>query len=386
MSYRPGKSARKMYRHKARYGTAGMSKRQLRALAREMDIGVNPKRRRGKKHRAQHSSLTRERGGHEEGGWYYDDVQVSHRKAFRRPGAAAAYAKRMARRHAGSVNDTVRRGVGEFETWQHGRRGSLLRESGRPEYNPGYYRGRRNTRRYRNPQGNSTLLKRYWALEPGTSPQNLLIGRGIRTSMTDAEEMQATRLARKITGERSPWGRSRRGRNPKRDGTPTRGEKRRSKYETHLAAIVQRGEETKAKLKLVKRAPIGKKTPHHYEEHAPLKPHVVEAAELREIPSAPAAERAEISDAMHELNEAHAHLLGRLKSMDEGAPDDEVELIQGQIADIAKQKKKLREATAAPVMSNPRPRGGRRYHLRGLASYGRALRRYCNAIHAYCRR
>lgn len=42
--YRPGRKSRKMYRHYERYGTAGMSRKQLRALAREMDIGVNPRR------------------------------------------------------------------------------------------------------------------------------------------------------------------------------------------------------------------------------------------------------------------------------------------------------------------------------------------------------
>lgn len=54
MTYRPGRSARKMYRHKARYGTAGMSKRQLRALRREMDIGVNPRRKKRRNPRSRY--------------------------------------------------------------------------------------------------------------------------------------------------------------------------------------------------------------------------------------------------------------------------------------------------------------------------------------------
>ena len=116
------------------------SKKKAMALARTHGGSVlmnNPKR----KWAAQHASLTRERGGHEEGGWYYDDVQTYGRKAFRRPGAAAAYAKRQARKSGETVNDTVRRGIGEFETWQHGRKGNLLMSKGRPQYNPRPQRG-----------------------------------------------------------------------------------------------------------------------------------------------------------------------------------------------------------------------------------------------------
>ena len=54
VSYRAGKAARSMYQHKARHGTAGMSMRQLRALRREMDIGVNPRRGRRNPKRARY--------------------------------------------------------------------------------------------------------------------------------------------------------------------------------------------------------------------------------------------------------------------------------------------------------------------------------------------
>ena len=70
MTYRPGKTARKMYRHKDRYGTAGMSRKQLKALAREMDIGVNPRGHRG--HRSKARSL------HSKSRSYLDSVTDSY--------------------------------------------------------------------------------------------------------------------------------------------------------------------------------------------------------------------------------------------------------------------------------------------------------------------
>ncbi len=103
---------------------------------------ANPKRKRGKKYRAQHVQQSRSYGGAEEGGWWYTETDTSFRKSFRRPGAAEAYAKRKAKRHGSSINDFRESRHDDVSTWQHGPRKDMKRATlRRPRYNP--RRGRR---------------------------------------------------------------------------------------------------------------------------------------------------------------------------------------------------------------------------------------------------
>jgi hypothetical protein len=94
-------------------------------------------------------------------------------------------------------------------------------------------------------------------------------------------------------------------------------------------------------------------------------------------------ERAEISSAMRELNEALLYLQLQLKDIDPEAPDDEREQIMDQIAGIAKQKKKLREV-APEMASATNPPRRRRYRLTGLRQYTQACRAYCRTAKRCC--
>lgn len=413
-SYRPRKRAKRMYRHYDRYGTAGMSRRQIQELARESDIGANP---RGRRHtHADHEKLSRystrwgtvlNRGWAKEG---RASTTPGRWKMLRKWGAAT----NRASRDAGTVysrlimqktkwGKTVREAHGDVSAYRRWSKRRLSPKAAR------LLAGHRNPkRRGRNPdifdndpRDGYTVTsngEHYRVSSKYVSYQDLgsgwyFVGRGIAERDVDAAIKRDQ---------------ARRGRNPKRDGTPTRGEVRRTKYLTHLDSLIQRAEETKAKLKLIKKTPIGATTPHHYESHPALKTEIREEA-MREttgeravpaVIASAAVESKVMSQAMHDLNEAHAYLLQKLRELGEEGPDDEIAEIQDQIGDIAKQKRKLRAEAAEPVASNPRRRNpygrnpsrghshrhGRTWRLRGLPAYARALGRYCDAIHHYCTR
>lgn len=179
--------------------------------------------------------------------------------------------------------------------------------------------------------------------------------------------------------------------NPKRDGTATRGEKRRANYLLHLETLVQRGEDMKAKLKLVKKAPIGKKSPHHYVEPSPLRAEIRAEAMVpsqAQVEAITHADDSEFAEQMRLLNSAHARLQAVLRDKGEDISDAEHEEVMNQITQVAKQKKALRlkyeKSPAVPsTASNPgrrRHRWARTHHLVGLRSYTDALRRYNHAL------
>lgn len=183
--------------------------------------------------------------------------------------------------------------------------------------------------------------------------------------------------------------------NPKRDGTPTRGERRRANYLLHLEGLIQRGEETKAKLKLVKKAPIGKKTPHHYDAPSPLRAEIRAEAMVPtqvQVEQIQHAEDSEFSEQMRLLTSALARLQQVLRDKGEDISDEEHEQVIKQINEIAKQKKALRlkyeKSAAVPTTaSNPgrrRHRWARTHRLVGLHDYTTALRRYNSTLDRIC--
>lgn len=165
----------------------------------------------------------------------------------------------------------------------------------------------------------------------------------------------------------------RRMRNPKRDGTPTRGELRKVKYVQHLKVIAEKGQEARGRIEsltgsLPKPAegifmPLGKRVlsraesgPRH-DDIPQQAPPVIAAAsshpEARNILS-----RISDIDLLLKDFKTQLHELG-----DSEENEPEVELVHSEIEKFARQKKALREKlealSGASVATNPRRRGRR---------------------------
>lgn len=335
----PGRAGRgrsellEVYRHFKRYGTTGMTHRQLQILRKEMDLDQrNPRGHRG--------------------------------------------SRRKNRRHRSVFESTSKHG-GRFRF----RRGRI--EVPRGSYRGGYIHGRRNP--------SPVLLGDYKGHSLIETKRNEIQIDGPGGCWLAPSVATAHREIERANRELNARPRA----NPKRDGTATRGEKRRANYLLHLESLVTRGEEMKAKLKLVKKAPIGKKTPHHYVEPSPLR------AEIRAEAMVPAqaqvdaiqhSEDSEFAEQMRMLNGAHGRLQQVLRDKGEAISDAEHEQLINEISSIAKQKKALRakydKSAAVPATaSNPgrrRHRWARTHHLIGLRSYTEALRRYNHTLERIC--
>lgn len=175
-------------------------------------------------------------------------------------------------------------------------------------------------------------------------------------------------------------------RNPKRDGSPTRGELRKGKYSTYLKTISQRGKDAEAILARVHGVPAT--------SSAAVKEHVPSASvAVMDAPPAKIEAVVEHAEAKHlrsridELNILHKDLLAQVNEMgDDDLAAYEVSQLQDQAAKIAKQRGLLRaKAQQLGIMTNPRPRGHRHQVLVGLNAYGQALKRLHQAIHAHRR-
>jgi hypothetical protein len=276
--YKPGRKAARMYRHYEQHGTAGMTKRQLRALAREMDL-INP----GRRHR-----------GH----------RAKNRRHFR-----------------------------IFEsTGTHSGRFRYRRGKHKVDRAVGYIHGRRN---------------------------------------------------------------------PKRDGTPTRGEKRAVKREAWLRTVVQRGKDAEAILSRVKSAPVTSLAA--VKEHVPEALKVIEqAAPVAVAEAAPAIaaavehqEAAYLKSRISDLNELIADLERDIEKADAAGEDAEAEDLMEQKVKLVRQKKALKDKAdgLGITLTNPgrrrnpgRGRRSGRIVLVGLKAYGRALRAYRSALKSKKRR
>ena len=269
-------------------------------------IRYNPK----KKWRAQYVRKSRERGGHEEGGWYYDEITTAGRKSFKRPGAAAAYAKRMHRKYGTPVGEWSGR-WDDQEQIQHGRRDRLLKESGRPQYNP-------------------------------------------------------------------------RHRNPKRDGSATRHEKRMTKYADYLRQISKRGQDAHSELlRLLGRdgAKAGPDVVHAEPVLKAPKTATQEAHPPHYATETTASEEGYVKQRIHEVNLLMEDVQDQMKGLgdaDEGLMDE----LTTQLTKLSKQRKMLKEKLESlMVKTNPRRRRyGRRMNPARARRYKQALLRFRDAL------
>ncbi len=193
----------------------------------------------------------------------------------------------------------------------------------------------------------------------------------------------------------------RRGRNPKRDGTPTRGEKRAVKYVEHLRTIMAASENARLEFQRLTGAvakvgseihkPIGPRALKHVAKaHAEAWESEHEGQLERELThhtgqlSAPSvaavvAEHPElkfITSQISDLDSAIEHFKGEIRDLpkDDLSEDDEARL-QEEIAKLAHQKKKLRARlleVAPATATNPRRRGRGRIRSHSLAAIRRA--------------
>lgn len=168
--------------------------------------------------------------------------------------------------------------------------------------------------------------------------------------------------------------------NPKRDGTPTRGERRGDKYKDHLRKIRERGQKAAEELnKLLGResaAPVGHAEP-------AFKAPKTETQEAH--PGHYAAELSSEQKAMREQLASVNALMGDIRDQLRDIGDDETlaDGLSEQLIKLGKQRKALMDL-ATPAQTNPRRRAGmfrlRRFHPARIAAYRRALRELRNAV------
>jgi hypothetical protein len=200
---------------------------------------------------------------------------------------------------------------------------------------------------------------------------------------------------RVLTGKGRRKGHNRR-RNPKRDGTATRGEKRAVKREAWLRTVMQRGKDAEAILHRVKSVPAS--APAAVKEHVPeaAREAATAAVAVIEQQIAPAVEHAEaamIRSRVQDLNELIADLERDIEKADAAGEDAEAEDLMEQKVKLVRQKKVLKDKADGLGISltNPRRRNpgrgrSRRHVLVGLKAYGRALNAYRSALRSKKRR
>lgn len=205
--------------------------------------------------------------------------------------------------------------------------------------------------------------------------------------------------------------------NPKRDGSPTRGEKRKVKYLEYLKAIAERGQEARSKIAGMTGAvpkaeagifePMGKRAVAHAVKEHTKSWETQHREELQRkhdaddglAPEAPAAapavvespELRHITSRLHDLDVLHKDYQAQLTELevDEDQNAGEIEMIHGEIAKLAKTKKVLREKLSElqPTATNPRRRGrGRVRRIRISPRAAHRLRRASYAAGVACAR
>jgi hypothetical protein len=157
-------------------------------------------------------------------------------------------------------------------------------------------------------------------------------------------------------------------RNPKRDGTPTRGELRKVKYVQHLKVIAEKGQEARGRIAALTGAlpkpesgiflPLGKRVLAHAES-GPRHDDIPQQAPPV-VATAPA--HPEARNILSRISDIDALLKDYKDQLRELGHSDEVEsevgVIHGEIEKFARQKKALRERLEGlAVATNPRRRG-----------------------------
>ncbi len=190
----------------------------------------------------------------------------------------------------------------------------------------------------------------------------------LRKSRHFLESLRSRRVARL----EDRW---RKRRNPKRDGTATRGEKRQSKYKDHLRAIRERGQKAADELNRL----LGRGV-HKAASEPMLRAEKTPTQEAHPAHYAPE-ESSDQKYARQQLANVNA-LMADLRDQLRDIGDDEAlaDGISEQLVKLGKQRKALMDV-AQPVMSNPRRRSSRRrLHPSGKARYATALKRLRSAV------
>jgi hypothetical protein len=377
-----------MYRKLEKRGAGALNKRELKLLRRESDIGVNPRGHRGHKRKNRRHFLIHDstrvhlsnrfryrRGRHEvhrafrKRGYIHGRRNPRYaapwslkgsslRAHWREQQAKVATTRRYARAPTARYARTNPHRDGRPTK---GERRGARRRGGRFDYEPDYS-GYVPRRRRRNPLGcRMSKQSMFHELKHHASRYR----------------PQKQRVAIVLSTLRKC------GRNPKRDGTPTRGELRKGKKSEYLKLIMQRGKDAEAILHRIHAVPAASKA-----AVAELLPQVSVA--VAETPKVVAAvEHAEarfLRSRIDELGILHADLLEQIRDLgdDDVAADDAAALME-QAAKIAKQRGLIRaKAQSLGIQTNPRPRGSHgRKVLVGLRAYGVALKRLHAAIRSH---
>ncbi len=382
MTYRPGRSARSMYRHKSRHGTAGMSKRQLRALAREMDIGVNPKRHRG--HRSKPRSRREGRRGYtdSESDRSFSYPTMSRRDKQYRKMVGKRYSKRSRRMPPSYRRMRASEAEYRLRNPLDGLHEDVIENVINGMVNPykgRYYTGRKSTRSAWNPKGASFEAKVRAELAEARAALSRDSARAYSGSRHHSLKRRVEQLEAKlaqVSKRRNPVLM-----NPKRDGSMTKGEKRLQKHAEWLREIAERGRKATAMLKGMRTVPAASHVA--AAEHAAdkLNSATIEKA-MEGVPAAVAkvetvvehAEAAFIKSRIHDISELISDLERDIEKADAAGEDAEAEELMDQKIKLAKQRTDLKaKATGLGIQMNPRPRSRRRTVLVGTRAYARAL-------------
>lgn len=166
-------------------------------------------------------------------------------------------------------------------------------------------------------------------------------------------------------------------RNPKRDGTPTRGEKRQGRFKDHLRTLRDRGQ--KAAIELNKL--LGRAAPRGHEEPVLKAPQTeTQLAHPGHYAAEESADQKYIREQLANVNALMADIREQLRDI--GDDETLADGLTEQLVKLGKQRTALTAMVgsgAAPAMTNPRPsRRGRfrfrRFHPAHKAAYRRALR------------
>lgn len=201
-----------------------------------------------------------------------------------------------------------------------------------------------------------------------------------RKKWRSANYRASRQLAKHYRQRRNPY-------NPKRDGTPTRGEKRKEKYKDYLRSIRAKGEKASAELnKLLGRG-----------VHKPHGEAVLKAPRTDTQEAHPGHYAAELTSdqkfAQESASQIEATMADIRSQMRELEDDDEqlADELSDRLIKLGDQKRALLAKVSAPVATNPRRRNPRytspaRYRRMSTAQrkrYREALRQLRYTVHSF---
>jgi hypothetical protein len=174
--------------------------------------------------------------------------------------------------------------------------------------------------------------------------------------------------------------------NPKRDGTPTRGEKRKDKYKDHLRALRERGAKAADELNKL----LGRGAHRSHAEPALKAP--TTQTQLEHPGHYAAEESSDQKFAKEQLSQVEALMTDVRSQMKDLGDEDEAlaDELSDQLIKLGSQRKALQERAKGAVMTNPRRRNPRyaspsRYRKMNSAAkarYRRALRQLRSTVHS----